>query len=82
MHATTVAVDLAKDVFELAFADAQHRIIERRRLSRRALARSLDNRGPLNTRLQPTSSTYSESAKSNPGHLQEESIHELLGGAR
>ena len=29
MHATTVAVDLAKDVFELAFADADGRIIER-----------------------------------------------------
>lgn len=36
MHATTVAIDLAKDVFELAFADAEHRIVERKRLSRRA----------------------------------------------
>jgi hypothetical protein len=27
MHATTVAIDLAKDVFELAFADAQGRIL-------------------------------------------------------
>ena len=26
MHASTVAIDLAKDVFELAFADAQGRV--------------------------------------------------------
>jgi transposase len=47
MHATTVAVDLAKDVFELAFADAEHRIVERKRLSRRSFPRALENRGPL-----------------------------------
>ena len=39
MHATTVAIDLAKDVFELAFADSQSRIIERKRLSRNVFAR-------------------------------------------
>ena len=51
MHATpnmaavsTVAIDLAKDVFELAFADADACIVERRRLSRNAFARALDNR--------------------------------------
>ena len=47
MHATTVAVDLAKDVFELAFADADGRIIERKRLSRNAFSRCLANRPPL-----------------------------------
>ena len=54
MHATpdngaiaTVAIDLAKDVFELAFADADARIVERRRLNRTAFARVLDNRPPL-----------------------------------
>lgn len=47
MHATTVAIDLAKDVFELAFADAGGRIVERKRLSRRAFARALHNRPPL-----------------------------------
>lgn len=47
MHATTVAIDLAKEVFELAFADVQHRIVQRTRLSRRAFAHALDNRGPL-----------------------------------
>ncbi len=34
MHATTVAIDLAKDVFELAMADASGRVIRRERLSR------------------------------------------------
>jgi transposase len=47
MHATTVAIDLAKDVFELAFADGGGRILERKRLSRRAFARALENRQPL-----------------------------------
>jgi shikimate kinase len=42
MHATTVAMDLAKDVFELAFADTDHRILERKRLSRRVFAHVLD----------------------------------------
>ena len=53
MHATpnnaavsTVAIDLAKDVFELAFADPQARIVERARLPRSAFARVLDNRAP------------------------------------
>jgi hypothetical protein len=41
-----VAVDLAKDVFELAFADASGRIVERKRLSRAALVRAHD-RSPV-----------------------------------
>ena len=45
--AVRVAVDLAKDVFELAFADAGGRIVERRRLSRAAFARAFDNRPVL-----------------------------------
>jgi hypothetical protein len=47
MHATTVAVDLAKDVFELAFADAQGWVVERKRLSRKAFARTLEQRPAL-----------------------------------
>ena len=53
MHATpdsisiaTVAIDLAKDVFELAFADAQGQLIERRRLNRSTLAMAFDNVPP------------------------------------
>lgn len=34
MDATTVAIDLAKDVFEIALADADHRITQRLRLGR------------------------------------------------
>ena len=48
MHATpsnvaisTVAIDLAKPVFEFAFADADARIIERRRVNRTEMSRSL-----------------------------------------
>ena len=47
MDATPVVIDLAKDVFELASADAQGRIVERKRLSRSAFSRCLVNRPPL-----------------------------------
>lgn len=47
MHATTVAIDLAKEVFELAFADPSGRILERKRLTRRAFCRVMDNRPPM-----------------------------------
>ena len=56
--ATTVAVDLAKDVFELAFADAEHRIVERKRLSRRAFTHVLDNRGPLRVVMEACGSAH------------------------
>jgi transposase len=42
MDATTVAVDLAKDVFEVALANRAGRIIERRRLTRRQFERFID----------------------------------------
>jgi transposase len=45
-NATTVAIDLAKNVFELAFADGA-RIVERQRLNRGAFAAAFDNRAPL-----------------------------------
>ena len=37
---------LAKEVFELAFADASGRVLERKRLSREAFSRVLDTPGP------------------------------------
>src|SRR5438445_12215293 len=58
MHATTVAIDLAKEVFELAYADAQHRIVQRTRLSRRAFAHALDNRGPLRVVMEACGSAH------------------------
>src|SRR2546430_14209743 len=44
MNATTVAVDLAKNVFELALADGRWKIIERARLTRAQFERWFDNR--------------------------------------
>jgi transposase len=42
MDATTVAVDLAKDVFQVALANRAGRIIERQRLTRRQFERLLN----------------------------------------
>jgi len=58
MHATTVAVDLAKDIFELAFADADHRIVQRKRLSRRAFGRVLENHTPVRVVMEACSSAH------------------------
>jgi transposase len=44
MNATTVGVDLAKNVFELAVADAQWRVVEHHRLTRKQFERWFDNR--------------------------------------
>ena len=46
MNAITVAVDLAKTVFELAITDGQGRLAERKRLSREAFAQFFANRPP------------------------------------
>ena len=43
MHATTVAVDLAKDVFQVALANRAGRIIDRQRLTRRQFERLLND---------------------------------------
>ena len=44
MDATTVAVDLAKNVFQLAVADRDWRVVQRARLSRSQFERWFDNR--------------------------------------
>jgi transposase len=44
MNATTVAVDLAKSVFELAGADERWNVVERARLTRKQFERWFDNR--------------------------------------
>lgn len=46
MDATTVAVDLAKDVFEVAMANRAGRIFERKRLTRLQFERWIDGLGP------------------------------------
>ena len=43
MHATTVAIDLAKDIFEVALANRAGRVIERKRLNRRAFERFVES---------------------------------------
>ena len=45
--AVTLAVDLANDVFELAFADVTGRIVARKRLKRGAVAECQEKRAPL-----------------------------------
>ena len=45
--AVMLAVDLAKEVFELAFADAAGRIVERKRLKREPFGTCLQNCAPL-----------------------------------
>ena len=44
MNTTTVAVDLAKSVFQLAVADTQWRVIEQHRLTRAQFERWFINR--------------------------------------
>ena len=58
MHATTVAIDLAKEVFELAFADPAGRILERKRLTRRAFSRVMDNRPPMTVVMEASGSAH------------------------
>lgn len=46
MDIKTVAIDLAKDVFEVALANRAGRIVERKRLTRRAFERCLEELAP------------------------------------
>lgn len=56
--ATTVAIDLAKEVFELAFADVAHRVVDRQRLTRTRFARVLENRPPLDVVMEACGSAH------------------------
>lgn len=58
MHASTVAIDLAKEIFELAFADAQGRVIERKRLSRKTFARVMEQRPPMRVLMEACGSAH------------------------
>ena len=58
MHATTVAIDLAKEVFELAFTDAQGRVLERKRLLRKAFARVMEQRPPMRVLMEACGSAH------------------------
>ena len=43
MHATTAAIDLAKNVFQVAIADADNRVMQQHRLSRAQFERFFAN---------------------------------------
>lgn len=57
-QAVTVAVDLAKDVFQLSFADAGFRVLARKRLNRLAFAREFENRVPLHVVMEACGSAH------------------------
>lgn len=58
MHATTVSIDLAKDDFELAFADAAYHVVQRKRLKRAAFSHVLENREPLHVVMEACGSAH------------------------
>jgi transposase len=58
MNSTTVAVDLAKNVFELAVADGEWRIVERQRLNRARFARFFVHRPPCRVVMEACGSSH------------------------
>lgn len=56
--ATVLAVDLAKDVFELAWADGSGRVLARERLARREFASCLDNRASVEVVMEACGSAH------------------------
>jgi transposase len=56
--AAVLAVDLAKDVFELAWADAHGRVLARERLARREFASCLDNRACVEVLMEACGSAH------------------------
>jgi len=57
-NSTTVAIDLAKNVFELAVDGADWCIIERHRLSRSKFAHFFENRPPCNVVMEACGSAH------------------------
>jgi transposase len=58
MNSTTVAVDLAKNVFEVAVADGGWRIVERHRLNRARFARFFVHRAPCQVVMEACGSAH------------------------
>ena len=58
MNSTTVAVDLAKNVFELAVADREWRIVERHRLNRTRFSRFFFHRPPCQVVMEACGSAH------------------------
>ncbi len=46
-NVTTIAVDLAKSVFQLSFADDEQHIVQRKRLTRAQFIRELTEHAPV-----------------------------------
>jgi transposase len=57
-HSTTIAVDLAKSVFEVAVSDRPGRVVERHRLSRTAFLKFLAERQPATVLLEACGSAH------------------------
>src|SRR6516162_4712902 len=58
MHSKTVAVDLAKNVFELAVADAAGRIVDRQRLNRVRFSSFFVQRAPCRVLMEACGSAH------------------------
>jgi transposase len=58
MHSTTVAVDLAKNVFELAVADAAGKIVDRQRLNRVRFSSFFVQRAPCRVLMEACGSAH------------------------
>jgi transposase len=57
-HPTTIAVDLSKNVFEVAVSRESGRVCERRRLSRSQLSRFFSQRPPATVLLEACGSSH------------------------
>lgn len=69
MNATTVGVDLAKNVFEIALADDRGHILERHRLSRARFDRFFVNRGACRIVMEACGSAHHHARRlSSQGH--------------
>lgn len=58
MHIKTIAIDLAKDVFELAIASAQGKALARQRLTRAGLMKFLQQQEPANVVMEACGSAH------------------------
>ena len=58
MQATTIGVDIAKNCFQVAEADAQYRLIERKRLTRLQFSRWMGNHPPCQVIMEACGSSH------------------------
>ena len=58
MQCTTIGIDLSKTVFQLSLADSRHRVVDRRRLSRRQFSRFLATAEPTRLVMEACSTAH------------------------